>query len=183
MTTIVATRTLMVSDSRISEGNAHFHSPKLFRSGDSILGLCGDWEDALKFLEWFNEGADLNAAPDYDDNTFDALELNHEGLYAWDKGLRRVPILNPYYAVGSGAQAALGALYMGATPAQAIEAASLIDLFTSGPLQQFHLLPKPMQNDNPAPSSPTIGSSTVKTRSRKPKGRSDSFDPFGSRAS
>jgi hypothetical protein len=149
--------------------------------------LCGDWVDALKFLEWFNEGADLNATPDYEENTFDALELNHSGLYAWDRGLRRVPVLNPYYAIGSGAQAALGALFMGATPVQAIEAASQIDLFTSGPVQQLNLLPIPVdilplnEHNNTSPSHGTdSGSSPVKTRSRKPKGRGNSVDLFGS---
>lgn len=183
MTTIVATRTLMVSDSRISEGNSHFHSPKLFRVDDSILGLAGDWEDALKFLEWFTAGADPNATPEYEENTFDALELNHSGLYAWDKGLHRVTILNQHHAVGSGAQAALGALFMGATPEQAIEAASQIDMFTSGPIQMFNLLPPLINERNHNISSSSItdcGSSPVKTRSRKPKGRGDSLDLFGS---
>jgi ATP-dependent protease HslVU (ClpYQ) peptidase subunit len=42
-----------------------------------------------------------------------------------------------WYAVGSGAAYALGALYMGATPEEAVEAAIKFSVYSSGPLMSM----------------------------------------------
>jgi hypothetical protein len=168
MTTVVATHSMLVSESRVSEGNRHFHGTKLFRVGDSILGLCGDWNAALMFLEWFQSSKKRKDAPEFsEDDSFDALEVSPEGLFAWDHHCRRVEILSPHYSIGSGSLAALAALHLGTTPEQAVEAACAVDMYSSGPLQTLHLIPP--SHGKPTSDNPKGRSRSPKARSRTPK--------------
>jgi hypothetical protein len=165
MTTVVATREALYSDSRVSFGGAHFTSKKLFRIGDSILGISGTVTDNLKFLDWFSH-QNPDESPEFtEDDSFDVVELSPEGLFVWDNALRRIEVIDPFIAVGSGYMAALAALHLGSSPEVAIETACKIDRSSGGPLQTLHL--------NPSHGSPINNSkgpdSTPGARSRKPK--------------
>jgi ATP-dependent protease HslVU (ClpYQ), peptidase subunit len=153
MTTVVATRTSLYSDSRFSFSGAHFNSRKLFQVGDSLLGISGHVGDNLKFVEWFRS-KNPDVSPEFsEDNSFDAIELSPEGLFVWDSSLQRMEVLDPFIAVGSGYMAALSALHLGASPEVAIETACKVDRASGGPLQVLHLSP-PILNVNHTASHP-----------------------------
>lgn len=165
MTTIVATRTSLYSDSRISFGGAHFASNKLFRVGASILGISGHVVDNLLFIDWFKNGANRDNSPKFSgDNTFDVLELSPDGLFAWDDTLMRIEVTDPFMAVGSGYMAALAALHLGASPEVAIETACKVDRMSGGPVQVLPLI-DPYGNPNSNPKG-------TDSPSRKRSGRS-----------
>lgn len=81
MTTVVCDRRSMAADMRIS-GNVTFKSTKLHRVNGSIIGFCGDAEQALKFIEW-RRNSELR--PTFSDSAFfEALELTADGrLIMW----------------------------------------------------------------------------------------------------
>ncbi len=170
MTTVVATRTSLVSDSKCSEGSASFKTTKLFQVGDSLLGVAGTLTAALKFIKWFKK-QDHDEPPilgETDD--FDVLEVSPNGMFIWDRDLTAIEILSPFYAIGSGRMAALAALHLGTSPEQAVETACLIDSHSSGPVQVLRLPPIHLPpNPNGNPSHTKGRSSSTKARSRKPK--------------
>lgn len=137
MTTIVCDRRSMAADRR-GTSNPVFKTTKIFRVHGSLIGVSGNLEQALRFVEWrrtpeskptFSEGASL-----------EVLELSPDGTITWwGPEMVGVVIENDFYAVGSGAMAALGAMSMGATPKQAVAIASVWDAATGPEVQTMTL--------------------------------------------
>lgn len=124
----------MASDSRISCGDAHYESDKLFVCPDgSLIGIAGYLIDAKRFVRWMQDGADENAKPQFADDYFTALVLNASGLSKWDSNCIEIPMNNAsFYAIGSGGHVAMGAMHAGASVERAIEIAGLCDSGTGG---------------------------------------------------
>ena len=140
MTTIIADKkTLaMYSDSRCSWGTMSFKTQKIHRIGNSLWGTTGDFNNALKFLDWVRSGA-KDDGPSFNSEDFCVVELCADGLFIWDESLTRQVVLEEFLALGSGASYAVGAMEMGATPEQAIEIASRGDPATALPLDKQYL--------------------------------------------
>ena len=129
MTTIAYRDGVMASDSGCWHGDAlHPWAQKLLRGPDGTLyGGLGSAAAVNTFFEWV-EGGSVGPMPtptrlDDDRSTFQVLivppsgrakALNHDGYEHFG---------GPYVAVGAGAPTVYGALFMGATAEQAIEAA------------------------------------------------------------
>lgn len=105
-------------------------------AGD-LAGAVGDAGFAFAFLEWFRKGEPEPAIKLVSDRAEDR----------WDKALivraagrqievyepyGRFPVSAPYFAIGSGKSVALGAMFMGATAVQAVQAAIALDEGSSG---------------------------------------------------
>lgn len=144
MTTIVAdfrTKT-MVSDTRCSYGSTHFRMQKIHQMPDgTLIGFSGSVNEATKFVEWFKAGANKGIPPVFGEEPFDALTMNGDGIYLWDSSLMGTKIFQDFFAVGSGAQYALGALKAGATPDRAVEIATEEDSMSGLPLDVRAYLP------------------------------------------
>lgn len=136
MTTIVATVEIMASDRRVT-GGPMFKTTKIQRIKGSIYGGAGNLEQILKMFEWFKNPdmkPDWKFQPD-----FEILELSPDGLFVWGSEMIAVPVGMPYYAIGSGAHYALGALECGAPPEEAIRVAHKFDPYTGRELQVHKL--------------------------------------------
>ena len=123
----------MASDRRVSGAPMH-DVPKLFRIGGSIIGVCGDYAQALRFLEWRRNP---DARPTFTgEPNFQALELTADGKILW-WGVEMIPIQvsKPFYAIGSGSEYAIGAMSAGRSPKQAVKIASQWDSATGGEIQ------------------------------------------------
>jgi hypothetical protein len=99
-------------------------------SGDPISGytgalyLCGDAQDRP-----ITAGADCWY-----------LALRPDGVYLIDSEFRELPLKgNKYYAIGSGEQAAMVAMHMGATAAEAVKMAIRVDEYSGGTVKEFTL--------------------------------------------
>lgn len=151
MTTIAFRSGLMAADSRTTveseAGGARvFRCEKLYRvespkhGGEVIVGTAGETFSALVFLDWLktekSEGVDNLILGEAD---FTALVLTRRGLYEYDKWCRGERILDRFYAVGSGAKAALGAMHMGADARQAVAVACRVDPFSAPPIVTMQL--------------------------------------------
>lgn len=124
----------MASDSRVTCGDSFYETDKIFECEDgSLIGFCGGLADALLFVEWMKAGAVRSERPSYAESTFKALVLNHEGLASWGSDCVRMPMRGrEFYAMGSGGQAAMGAMYAGAEIGHAIKIATLCDENSGG---------------------------------------------------
>lgn len=124
----------MAADKRVS-GGPRFKTSKIFRVGNSLIGIAGRVEHALKFIEWRKQPADPK--PTFADSPdFEALELAATGKITWWGGeMVGIPIEEKFYAIGSGSTYALGAMAMGATPETAIKIAARWDNSTGAEIQ------------------------------------------------
>lgn len=133
MTTIVATRKAIYADTLCSY-TVPFKMGKIARIGKSIFAGAGDPDELTQFFDW-RRGKKKPVIED----AIDVLEVAPGGIYVYGKKLVRLKINEEIYAVGSGAQYAMGAIAMGATPEQSIEVASRYDSSTRLPIDLMNL--------------------------------------------
>lgn len=136
MTTIVATTEVMASDRRVT-GGPMFKTTKIQRIHGSIYGGAGNVDQIFKMFEWF-KNPDMKPEWKFEPD-FEILQLSAEGLFVWTSEMIAIPVGMPYYAIGSGAHFALGALECGADPANAIRVAHKFDPYTGREVQTHTL--------------------------------------------
>lgn len=134
---------------------------KLFKVGPFAVALQGDSSPGMAWLHWFRTAhADVKT-----DNTYNSVhgQLKHVPADIVDRFLEReadftavvlcpgkylfiydewgvpIQVSAPFYAVGSGAKAALGAMAGGLDAVAAVEAACVVDPYTSGPIHSEKL--------------------------------------------
>ena len=145
MTTICASRTHgeMAADTRANLDYNHtfFSSKKVWKCGDKIAAAAGSALDCCAFVEWVAGGCDKENRPtiDAEDDGFQGLILSHEGLDYYERDCSPLHIDSDFYAIGTGAQAAMAAMICGKTPKRAVEIASKIDNMTGGPFTVIRL--------------------------------------------
>lgn len=139
MTTIAADakRGCMACDSMTSTADSWWPSTKVHRSGDALIGGAGEVASIRQFVKWYADGQRL-PKPKISDN-FCALVLNGEGLFYWASNLVPEPIERGFHAIGSGGNAALGALLAGANVKRAVEIACLVDASSGGEIMLHKL--------------------------------------------
>lgn len=130
-----------------------------------LCGASGCAVTMATFLRWFEDGEPADARPSMkhgDDETF-ALIVRAGGALEFHSARGWAPILDaPFYAFGSGAQCARGALAAGKKAAEAIEIASRFDTETGGGVDTLILhsleerTPSHRFAANPPPTDGTI---------------------------
>lgn len=127
MTTVVIDlrHGVMVADSMVSDGNTKASLNKLTRSRRAIIGVAGDWAHANAFVTYYNDRR--RKMPRNDGREWEAIVWTPCAAYYYDEALVPTLITEPYYVIGSGAQAALGALRAGCTAPEAVGIACGID--------------------------------------------------------
>lgn len=149
MTTVVANLEGMAADHRCTSEGPICHINKIYRIGDRLYGLCGDAMMALYVIEWLQGKRlkkELHAAIPVDNRgAIGLLELSAEGLAIIDGWGMRMPLLDKFYAVGSGASPAMIEMKHGASLQDAVRAAASVDeasgLHPDHPPQLEYLLP------------------------------------------
>lgn len=129
MTTIAYRDGIMASDSGCWLGDAsHGWARKLAIGPDGTLyGGMGDAAEVRAYLAWVDDGClDNEPTPRRvgdGQSSFSIMRVRPNGPVelTTSEGFESYPA--PYFAAGSGAEVAFGALFMGATAEQAIEAA------------------------------------------------------------
>ena len=138
----------MASDSGVTmDANTWAPSQKVFKAGGCLVGCAGTvGPNFVKFRRWVSRGMpgkgpkivvnDGNGEP----NIFEALVIDRRGrLLYFSADCVAIPIDRDYHAIGAGAQAALGAMFCGADPLRAIQAALAHDCDTRGDPQVLTL--------------------------------------------
>jgi hypothetical protein len=147
VTTVLAIleQKIMASDSLITTYSVltAYRSDKLYRAGGSIFGEAGDVAAGLRFRRWAQDGMPKKDRPKfsgYSDDDFSVLELSKEGLWMWDATMVRQKVMDPVYAIGSGARIAMYCVSILKMDAEAaILEAAKVDIHTAGPVQILRL--------------------------------------------
>jgi len=96
---------------------------------DFIIGLCGSASEAIEVVDYYQRPELYKSLPKTRDTS--GLVLTRSGkIYVFDTPNQWMCIAEKFTALGSGGNVALGALLAGASPKNAIIAASKIDPFT-----------------------------------------------------
>lgn len=136
MTVIAYDKKTLVADKQSTMGNIKFAVTKLHKIGDWAVGIAGTATDGLKFIEWFKSSVSKSKVKleypfDQDsDVDFQILCINmktKELRYYDDTGLGTPVIISQdYFAIGSGCEFALTALFLGKTAKEAVEITSAL---------------------------------------------------------
>lgn len=131
MTTIAYRDGVLAADTLVNaNGNRDDFAPKIERIGNLLVGTSGSYPTGLKFRAWVARGF-AGDCP-YDDTA------DGNGIIVWAHGVigwcsaGPWPVLQPFYALGSGTEFAMGAMEMGATAEQAVAVASKFNMETGG---------------------------------------------------
>ena len=121
----------MAGDTQLTdEGGPLSHGRKVYKVGGVCVGIAGTYADCQRFLRWYRGKRDkpLKKLGDVS-----AIMLTPEGrIFCFDGDSHPYLITDPFMAIGSGAQAAMAAMHMGATPRRAVQIASKVDSYTGG---------------------------------------------------
>lgn len=142
----------MAADSRATieteAGGARlFRCEKLYRKKikvgkrieEHILGFAGESSPALLYLDWYGTGKPPPEVFADMVSDFSVLILSKHGLFDVDAYCRPEKVLEKFWAIGSGAKAALGAMHAGATARQACAIACKIDPYSGLPITHMTL--------------------------------------------
>lgn len=131
MTTVVSNLDSIAADSLAVLDGTRSSIKKLIRGPEgSVFGIAGAVTQCLAVVDYIN-GGEKGEAPDSLDDVI-VLWLRRDGLFLLDGSAKPQPVLELFTAIGTGAQAALGAMHMGADPTEAVRVAAKIDVNTGG---------------------------------------------------
>jgi ATP-dependent protease HslVU (ClpYQ) peptidase subunit len=140
MTTIAYKDGVMAADSRCtvgSEGGGDrvFRCEKLFHRHGALIGTAGESGSGLIFVDWYGSGDDAPSELIDGGAEFDCIVVDVKGaIWLFDRWCKGERVLEPFWAVGSGAKAALGAMHAGASAKRAVEIACKIDPWSAPPI-------------------------------------------------
>ena len=126
----------MAADSQFTHQNLITKGDKIFQVGDDIIGYAGDVEAGVAFIEWKKGGE----KPVELDEDFEAIVLSKSGKITW-YGPKLLPIVikEKFTALGSGSHLAIGAMYRGASPEEAVKIACKVDTGSCLPVNVFNI--------------------------------------------
>lgn len=154
MTTIAYRDGIIAADSRVTygeDGSARVHTcKKLFRKTitqgkkqfDVIIATAGEASPGLVFVDWYGSGKPVPDIFLHLGGDFLCLVLTPQGLFEFDVYCRGEEVSDDFYAIGSGAKAALGAMHCGKSAVEAVRIAARIDPYTGGRINSESLIPK-----------------------------------------
>ena len=138
MTTIAVKDSIMAGDTQGTFEGCLMLMNKIFKVKDELIGVCGDYDAAVDFVETYKKYKRPTKPEDTEAN-FDYLLLNNKGCYLATGYGPRTKVLEKFWAIGSGKEAAITAMRMGATAKEAVKMASLIDVFTGSRVMERKL--------------------------------------------
>ena len=100
----------------------HFHEP-------FIMGFCGTAGDIIDVIDYYYQPDLYKSFPKV--RNLSGLVLTQSGhIFQFDQPEKWLPVIAPFAAMDSGSPTAYGALHMGASPKEAVLAATKVDPFT-----------------------------------------------------
>lgn len=147
MTTIAYRAGILAADSQVTyggdedAGSRKHRCQKLFRKrafgADVVIATAGEGPPGMLFVDWYGKKSKPPAV--LAEAEFTCLVLDEDGLWEFDRWCRAEQIAEEFYAIGSGAKVALGAMHHGASAREAVEIAKLVDPYTGGEVKTMEL--------------------------------------------
>ena len=112
-------------------GDVH-NKLRVLKNG-SVFAGAGNVGEILLVFDWLDSGAKPVDRPRLTNDGFEGMVAHPRGrCEILDSTLRLIPVNSRFIAVGSGAQLALAAMYLGKSAEDAVCVASKFDNFTNG---------------------------------------------------
>ena len=139
MTTIIASKAGMASDSQMTDDNIKSNVQKIWRIRGWLVAGGGNYAEVIRTIRCIKEHKEYTPAAVLDNIDMGKVQecvmmlLSPTGkIYTNENGSDCMVVSDPFYALGTGAQAALAVMYMGGTPREAVRIAAKIDPNTGG---------------------------------------------------
>lgn len=166
MTVIAVKAGVMAADTMLSSFNSQNRATKIVRLPDGgVAGGCGQWNRAYAGLKYLEAGGDPDAK-DGLPSIKDAMILiaRPDGsLWLAEDEWPAYPLLDELAAIGCGSDAALMAMNLGLSAAQAVAKVTRQDILCGDPVQTLEVVP--------AREMPPLRTMTAARASAKPKKR------------
>ena len=129
MTTIATDGKILVADTQMTEGDvSQNYQGKLRKINGDLVGGAGSADNVALFFSWYENP---EQKPPRLNGQFGGIVVSEDGLiYRYTSRLIPHRVDEPFYAIGSGAPIALGAMEAGANPEEAIKIACKRDIYT-----------------------------------------------------
>lgn len=137
MTTIVCDRFQISSDSFLTDDCTTTQVRKLFKFKEGVVGVAGGYEECHNFIKWMKNGR-KDIPPKMKNVT--AIALTKSGILVFDSSIKPYRVDDKFYAIGSGAQAALAIMHYGGSTKDAVRMASKVDPHSGGRIKTMKLL-------------------------------------------
>lgn len=143
MTTVAYRNGVIAADSGlVGGGTCDCHADKIAKRADgSVAGAAGEAWWMAAFLTWFRADKPVAELPAGGSNSSGFVVTGRNiTLFENNEGnVRSFPIRAKYYAIGSGCRLALGAMFAGAHPVDAVRAAMAHDDSTYGRIHSLRV--------------------------------------------
>lgn len=141
MTTIAYRSGILAGDSQATDDQL-WQARKIHRidtsAGELLVGICGDVHSGLVFVEWLKD--DRSRKPDMGHEDFEAIVVASNGrVTIWTQSLIGWTPTGKFFAIGSGAKAAMGAMWAGKSAYEAVCIAAKVDPYTRKPVHTLEL--------------------------------------------
>jgi len=130
MTTIAVKNGIMAGDKLCAWGSTPAPTTKIFIHEGLLVGVAGDKDNAEAFKKWLFAGMPSTEKPIFKNDDFTAIIAGVGIITQYNTGLFAHVVGLPFWAAGSGADYALGAMAFGASAAEAVAIASTLDINT-----------------------------------------------------
>ena len=136
MTTIAWDGVSLAGDKQLSTNGWKSRGTKVQKAGKYLLGYSGPADAGVAMLEWFVSGHKKETFPAIQANrdtncTLLVVDTKHKAgearILRYDCSPSPLVVEEPRYAIGTGREIALTAMFLGKTAEEAIEVASLFD--------------------------------------------------------
>ena len=142
MTTIAYSKGWLAADTRVSIGNYHTKTEKLYKiEGLGVLGLAGSTKICNRVARWWASGCEgdppeASEKEQEDGYICQGILATKEGLFLLEDGVFPIVIKADYLAVGSGSDYAIAAMEMGKSAKEAVAEAAKHDIYTGGDIDE-----------------------------------------------
>jgi hypothetical protein len=129
MTTIAWDGNVLAGDTMTVNGSFCREVTKIFKiDKDSYFGGAGYHEDCLRAVIWLRNPE--GEKPELDQDTFMGILVQKGKAFRLESNLIEMPIKESAHAVGSGADCAIVAMYLGKSAIEAVKIAAIFDVNT-----------------------------------------------------
>ncbi len=141
MTTVAVREDMMAANTGTYVYGLRCREGNIEEVAGELIGVSGNTADIAKLVQWYLKG-EFDTPPEYtifknDDNpAATLLVLTKTGVIKLVCPHGLITVLNvPFFAIGSGAMAAMGAMQTGVSAGDAVVIAAMIDPDTTGPVE------------------------------------------------
>ena len=132
---------VLASDSQMTSCGFTQHTTKIKKINNKIVAGTGDVCLMVELFKWFEDGCNVNKWPQGQsrENYACLVVADSEGCYFYDYTPYPIEVIEPFHAFGSGCEIATGAMEMGATVKEAMQATIKRNAFCSGEIVTYDL--------------------------------------------